>query len=82
MPAWRSRHRVAFQGIAFSQLFSKGRFLCWPHRQLELSQTLIRPQWRTDDNPVQCSGLENPVNRGAWQAAVRGVAKSRTRLSD
>ena len=23
-----------------------------------------------------------PIDRGAWQAAVRGVAKSRTRLSD
>ena len=25
-------------------------------------------------------GLENPMDRGAWQAAVHGVAKSRTRL--
>ena len=23
-----------------------------------------------------------PIDRGAWQATVRGVAKSRTRLSD
>ena len=28
------------------------------------------------------SGLENPVNGGAWWAAVNGVAKSRTRLSN
>ena len=27
------------------------------------------------DNPVQCSGLENPMDRGAWQAAVHRVAK-------
>ena len=26
----------------------------------------------------QCSFLENPVDRGAWQATVHGVAKSRT----
>ena len=26
--------------------------------------------------------LENPMDRGAWEAAVHGVAKSRTRLSD
>ena len=26
--------------------------------------------------------LENPMDRGAWWAAVLGVAKSRTRLSD
>ena len=32
--------------------------------------------------PLQYSCLENPKDRGAWQAAVRGVAKSRTRLSD
>ena len=33
-------------------------------------------------NPLQYYCLENPMNRGAWQATVRGVAKSRTRLSD
>ena len=27
-------------------------------------------------------GLENPMDRGAWWAAVHGVAKSWTRLSD
>ena len=30
-------------------------------------------------NPLQYSCLENPVDRGAWQATVRGVAKSQTR---
>ena len=33
-------------------------------------------------NSLQCSCLKNPMDRGAWQAAVRGVAKSRTRLSE
>ena len=32
-------------------------------------------------NPLQYSCLENPMDRGAWQATVHGVAKSRTRLS-
>ena len=32
--------------------------------------------------PLQYSCLENPVDGGAWKAAVHGVAKSRTRLSD
>ena len=32
--------------------------------------------------PLQCSCLEDPMDRGAWWAAVQGVAKSRTRLSD
>ena len=31
-------------------------------------------------NPLQCSCLENPRDRGAWWAAVHGVAQSRTRL--
>ena len=33
-------------------------------------------------NPLQYSCLENPMDRGAWWAAVHGVAKSRTRLSN
>ena len=33
-------------------------------------------------NPLQYSCLENPMDGGAWWAAVHGVAKSRTRLSD
>ena len=32
--------------------------------------------------PPQYSGLENPMDRGGWQAAVHGVTKSQTRLSD
>ena len=31
-------------------------------------------------NPLQYSCLENPRDRGAWWAAVYGVAQSRTRL--
>ena len=31
--------------------------------------------------PLQYSCLKNPVDRGAWQATVHGVAKSQTRLS-
>ena len=29
-------------------------------------------------NPLQSSGLENPMDRGAWRATVDGVMKSRT----
>ena len=32
--------------------------------------------------PLQHSCLENPIGGGAWWAAVHGVTKSRTRLSD
>ena len=33
-------------------------------------------------NPLQYSGLENPMDREAWQARVNRVAKSWTRLSN
>ena len=33
-------------------------------------------------NPLQRSCLENPTDRGAWGAAVHGVAQSQTRLSE
>ena len=33
-------------------------------------------------NPLQFYCLENPMDRGAWQATVYGATKSRTRLSD
>ena len=33
-----------------------------------------------DGNPLQSSCLENPMDRGAWWATVRGVAKSPTGL--
>ena len=33
-------------------------------------------------NPLQYSGLGNPMDAGAWWAIVHGVAKSWTRLSD
>ena len=33
-------------------------------------------------DPLQYSCLENPMDGGAWWAAVHGVAKSRTRLSN
>ena len=33
-------------------------------------------------NPLKYSCLENPMDRGAWQATVHGVTKSWTLLSD
>ena len=32
--------------------------------------------------PLQYSGLENPMDRAAWQGTVYGVTKNQTRLSD
>ena len=35
-----------------------------------------------DSNPLQYSCLGNPMNRETWRAAVPGVAKSQTQLSN
>ena len=32
--------------------------------------------------PLRYSCLENPMDRGAWQATAHGVTKSQTRLSN
>ena len=42
-------------------------------------RTKWRRQWHP---PLQHSCLENPMDGGAWRAAVHGVAKSQTQLSD
>ena len=34
-----------------------------------------------NDNPLQYSCLGNSMGRGAWRAAVHGIAMSQTRLS-
>ena len=51
---------------------------------LSFSKLFILYWSSTEGNgtPLQHSCLENPVDGGAWWAAVHGVAKSRTRLSD
>ena len=43
---------------------------------------LVRSPREGNDKPLQYSCLENPMDRGAWQARVHGVAKSWTQLSD
>ena len=34
-----------------------------------------------NDNSLQHSCLENPMDRGAWWATIHGVAKSQTQLN-
>ena len=38
--------------------------------------------WYSNGTPPQYSCLENPMDGGAWEAAVQGVTESRTQLSD
>ena len=43
---------------------------------------LVKAIGEGNGTPLQYSCLENPMDGGAWWAAVHGVAKSQTRLSN
>ena len=50
-------------------------------RDTGLIPVLERSPGGQHGNPLQYSCLENPMDRGDWQAVVHRVAKSRTQLS-
>ena len=52
------------------------------HWWVTLVKGSCRPVGEGSGTPLHYSCLENPMDGGAWWAAVHGVAKSRTRLSD
>ena len=54
---------------------------CRSCRQLGSIPGLGRTPGEGNGNPLQCSCLENPKDRGAWWAIAHGVAESRTWLS-
>ena len=49
---------------------------------MEVGRERAGGQGGCDDTPLQYSCLENPMDGGAWWAAVHGVAEGQTRLSD
>ena len=51
-----------------------------PRAGLAISITSASIALWWNGNPLQCSCLENPRDRGAWWAAVSGVTQSQTRL--
>ena len=53
-----------------------------PHYDKENFHLLCAYYGEGNGTPLQYSCLENPMDGGAWWAAVHGVAKSQTRLSD
>ena len=57
------------------RLQSMGSWRVWHNWATSLSRI-----GEGNGNPLQCSCLENPRDRGAWWAAVYGVAQSGTRL--
>ena len=76
--AWTSEyHRLKFKPQFFYLLamWKCENSLCCPHWPVGSNYTQLKVM-----APHSC--LENPMDRGAWWAAVHGVAKSRTRLRD
>ena len=57
---------------------------CWFDSWFGKNPQVHAPQLRVvlARTPLQYSCLENPMGGGPWRAAVHGIAKSRTRLSD
>ena len=68
----------SFRGTDF---IVKCCFSCWTRKGSD-KHPLGLSVGEGDDTPLQYSCLENPMDGGAWWAAVHGVAKSRTWLSD
>ena len=57
----------------------------WGGKELDMTEQLhfhfsLSCIGERNGNPLQCSCLENPRDRGTWWAAVYGVAQSQTRL--
>ena len=57
----------------------------WGHKESDMTERLhfhfsLSCIGEGNGNPLQCSCLENPRDRGAWWAALYGVTQSRTRL--
>ena len=90
-----STHRH-FKDVNFKK--GEGGMFCEPVRTSLVAQTVKASAYSVGDlgsipgsgrssgegngNPLQYSCLENPMDGGAWWAAVHGVTKSRTQLRD
>ena len=48
----------------------------------EIKRHLLLGNREGNGNPLQYSYLENPMDGGAWWAAVHGVTRNQTRLSN
>ena len=74
---------LAWNGVAMANMgdisvLKKRKARFWVSLQLVLQAWFLI----SNKDCVECSCLENPMDGGAWWAAVHGVAKSQTRLSD
>ena len=78
----------SYYGAHSSALAWRTPWMAEPGRLQSMGSRRVGHDWATslshigegNGNPLQRSCLENPRDRGAWWAAVCGVAQSRTRL--
>ena len=79
--------KVSLRLLANMDFFSSGNGSFSRNRDLNnILKIIVDLQccvsFRYNGNPLQYSCLGNPMDGGAWWAAVHGVTKSQTRLSD
>ena len=65
----------------WASLALSGKESTCPAGDIDLIPGTGRSPGEGNGNPLQYSCLENPMDRGAWRAAVHGVTKSQTRLN-
>ena len=57
-------------------------YLFWLYHTTQICRILVPQLGEGNGTPLQYSCLENPTDGGAWWAAVHGITKSRTQLSN
>ena len=71
-----------FAGLRTSMVAQMAKVSAYNEEDLGSIPGLGRSPGEGNGNPLQYSCLENPMDRGAWQAIVHGVAESQTQLND
>ena len=72
---------------SFGAFYHHPRWLSGKESACQAGDAGSIPRWgrfsgERNGNPLQCSCLENPMERGGWRATVPGITKSWTQLSD
>ena len=77
---WQGLGLIPCQGLRTSLVAQMVKASAYNAGDSGLVPCLGRSPGEGNSNPLHYSCLENAMDRGAWQATVHGVAKSRTRL--
>jgi len=78
-------HGIIFMVLAIHFCFVRNNYQRFPGGQCRRCRRpgfdcwVGKMPWSRKWHPLQCSCPENPMDRGAWRAAVQGVTKSQTR---